>query len=214
MTDGLLRYGLHLGLEVAHQCRLLGGHADEVDQRVDVLYQYGRKVAHQAVWVVQPRAVAAAQYEALAAEEAALGVLAQVDGHGVASTPVVGVVQRLVADGQELALVVRGARRLGEPFHLRGPQQSLFALPHALHVALDVFIRLHGQAVVEVLVVADGGVAVPPSPLGVGRHAYEALQHALLQLGAAVGVLFNLLQAGGKVRPIQKCGNIHLSSFF
>ena len=54
--------------------------------------------------------MAAAQYQSFAGEEAAFRVLSQVDGYGILAAPVVRVLQRFAADGDELALVVGSAR--------------------------------------------------------------------------------------------------------
>ena len=53
--------GFYLWLEVLHQGGLLARHTDEVHQRVDVLYQNGREVAHQAVVGIQVGRMAASQ---------------------------------------------------------------------------------------------------------------------------------------------------------
>ena len=108
--DGFACDSLHFGLEVLHQCRLLARHTDVVDQRVEVFHQDGREVAHQAMVGIQVGCVTSAQYQSLSRKEAALGILLQIQCHGVGASAVVRVFQRLAADRQELALVVCSAR--------------------------------------------------------------------------------------------------------
>ena len=56
------------------------------------------------------RRVAASEYQCLAVEQAALGVVAQVDCHCVGAAVVVDVAEAFLTDGDELALVVGRSR--------------------------------------------------------------------------------------------------------
>ena len=96
LSRALGRNALPLELEVGEQRRLLLRHANEVGQRVDVLDEDGAEVAHERALDVVVGAVAASEYERAPVEESALGVVAQVEGHGVESTPIVYVVQSVV----------------------------------------------------------------------------------------------------------------------
>ena len=170
-ADGFPGDGLHLWLEVAHQGRLLAGHADMVDNGGNVLYEDGGEVAHQAVVGAQVGGMAAAQYQSFAGEETALRVLSQVDGHGVLPAPVVRVLQRFPADGYELALVVGGARRLGEPPDFRWPNQVLLSLAQAGHVGLHFLVGLYGESSAELVIRAQVGEVVYPAPFRACRQA-------------------------------------------
>ena len=57
-----------LHLKVGQQRRLLLGHSHEVDQRIDILYQYGGEVAHERAAEIVVGRVAASEYQALAVE--------------------------------------------------------------------------------------------------------------------------------------------------
>ena len=209
--DGFAGNGFHLRFEVLHQSRLLARHADEVDQRVEVFHQDGRQVAYQAVVRVQVGSVASAQNQSLAREEAAFGVLPQVEGYGVLTAAVVRVVQRFLADGQELALVVRRTRRLGKPAYLRRPQQVLLSGPQAGYVGLYLFISLYRQAVLEVFIGMYGTEVILPTPLRLGGFADETHQYTMLYLSSVSGILIYFLYAGIEIDIIEESRYIHLS---
>ena len=59
--DGFAGDGLHFGLEVLHQGRLLAGYADKVYQWVDIFYEDGGEVAYKTVVGVQVGSVAASK---------------------------------------------------------------------------------------------------------------------------------------------------------
>ena len=109
--------------------------------------------------------MATSQYQSLAGEEPAFGILPQIDGDGVFSTLIVGVVQRFLADGQELAFVVGRSRRLGEPPYLCGPEQVLFSGAQAFHVRFYFFVCLYGKPFSEILVCAYALIVIFLSPL-------------------------------------------------
>ena len=110
LVERLAGYAVALHLEVVEQRGLLLGHSHEVYQGVDVLYEDGAQVAHEAAGDVVVGRVAAAEDEPLAVEHSAFGVVAEVQGHRVAAALVVGVLQPFAAYGYELALVVGGTR--------------------------------------------------------------------------------------------------------
>ena len=51
--------------------------------------------------------------------------------------------QTVVANGYELALVVGGARGFGIPFHASFPQQVALAVAHTVDVALEFLVGVH-----------------------------------------------------------------------
>ena len=147
--------------------------------------------------------MAAAQYQPFAREEAAFGVLPQVDGHGILSAPVVRVLEGFPADGDEFALVVCRARRFGEPAYLRRPDQVLLSLAQAGYVGFHLLVRLYGEPPAEFIIRVQAGEVVFPAPFRAGRQADEALQHLFLQLSGADGILFDFFQTRGKISLIQ-----------
>ena len=96
--DGFAGDGLHFGLEVLHQGRLLAGYADKVYQWVDIFYEDGGG------------SVAASKDKPFTGKETTFGILSQIDGNGIPASLVMRVVQGLPADGQEFTLVVGGTR--------------------------------------------------------------------------------------------------------
>ena len=106
LAEGNFGDAVALFLEVGEQGNLLGRCAHQVDQRIDVLDEDGRQVAHERVWQVVVGRMTAAQYQGAAVKEAAVGVVAQVEGHCVSAAGIVGVAQSVGADRYELALVV------------------------------------------------------------------------------------------------------------
>ena len=209
--DGFSGNGFHFRLEVFHQCRLFARHTDVVDQRIEVFHQDGREVAHEAVVRVQVGSVASAQNQSLTREESAFGVLTQVEGYGILTAAVVRVVQRFLADGQELALVVRRTRRLGKPAYLRRPQQVLLSSPQAGYVGLYFFVSLYRQAVLEVFVSAYGTEVVLSAPFRSGCFADEAHQYTVLYFSGISGIQVYFLRAGTEIDVVEESRYIHLS---
>ena len=81
--------GADLGLPLVHEDDAARGYADQVDERVEVLKQYGREVAAMCAGVEGRRAMAAAKDESFSVEKAGAGVVAEVEGDGVESAGVV-----------------------------------------------------------------------------------------------------------------------------
>ena len=75
--------------------------------------------------------MAATEDERLAVEEAALGVVAQIESHHVGTTFIMDIVQPGARHRNELRFVVRRARRLGIPSDKPRPQHIGLAMAHA-----------------------------------------------------------------------------------
>ena len=73
----------------------------------------------------------------------------------------------------------------------------------------SLFVGLHGEAVLEVVVSADGGVAVALSPLRSGSCVRQPQQDLLLQVAGFSGVAGQLLAAAGEVCVVQKPRSVH-----
>ena len=160
-------YAVALGFEIGQQSGLFARHAQQVHNRVDVFYEYCAQVANQAVGQVVVWRVAAAEYERASVEYAAVGVVAQVERHGVAPAGVVHPLQPFAAYGYELALVVGCSRRFGIPPHTSGPQYVGFAAAHAVDVSFRLFVCVYGYGAGKVLIAFHVGVAVFLAPFGV-----------------------------------------------
>ena len=106
LADGLAGDAVALHLEVGEQGGFFLGHPEQVGQRVDVLDEDGAEVTHQTVAGLVVGSVAAAEDQRLTVKDTALGVVAQIDGHGVEAAGVMDVLQSFAAHRDELALVV------------------------------------------------------------------------------------------------------------
>ena len=191
LPDGTVGNRFELGVPLAHESNLLGGDSDEVDQRVDVLYEDSRQVTAVglAERILSP---AATQYESFAIEEAAFGILAQVEGHTVGSALVVAVAQGLGTHGYEFALVVGCSRRFGEMAYGGRPQDILLALHGAFDVGFQLFVSADGHTFDEILV---GGYFVEMigfPQLGISGFAEQPDERFLLYDVAIVGIAIYL----------------------
>ena len=93
---------LTLQFEVGEQGRLLLRHPHEVDQRVDVLDEDGREVAHERIAYIVVGCMAAAEDQSLAIEHPRLGIVPQVEDHGIAAAGIMDLMESLTTDGDEL----------------------------------------------------------------------------------------------------------------
>ena len=109
LSHGLLGYTVTLQLEIAQQGSGLARHPHHIGQGIDIFYQDGAQVSHQAVRQIVVGRMAASQYQALAVEEAALGMVAQIKSHGIETALIMYVAQSLISDGDKLAFVIGGA---------------------------------------------------------------------------------------------------------
>lgn len=141
-------------------------YAHEVDERVDVLDKDGAQIAHQRTREVVVGGVRTAEDEGTTVEEATLGVVVEVDGHGIGATSVVGVVESGCRNGNEFALVVGGAAGLGIPFHASGPEDVGFTVTHAVDIAFEVVVGGEGTVMHKLLVELDSVELVALSPFG------------------------------------------------
>ena len=157
LLDRDFAYFLDFLLPIAHQHdgRLRRLHQVCPERRVR--NHDGREVAIAAIGVRRAHFAAAAQGEGLPPESRGIGIQAVEHGNGVLSAPEVAFLQPAGADGNELALCVRRARRLGKPPHVFVPQQVVLAFHHPFDVGGDVLVMHHGQAVAELFRRQDGG---------------------------------------------------------
>ena len=90
------------------------------------------------------------------------------------------VLQTLLRDRYELALVVGRARRLGIPLHLSGPQHVTLAVAHAVDVALQLLVGVDRHVACEVVVRACVVEKVVTAIFGVGSALQQMSQHRCL----------------------------------
>ena len=88
--------------------------------------------------------MAASQYQGLAVEDTAMGIVAQIPCHGIPATGIMGIPKAVLADGDELALVVGGSAGFGIPSHLPRPKDIPFALAHTVDGQFQVLVGIHG----------------------------------------------------------------------
>ena len=96
--------------------------------------------------------MASTQDQTLAVEHPALGVIAQIEGHGVEAAGIMDVVQTVMRDRDKLALVVGRSRRLGIPSYLSRPQHVALAVAHAVYVALEVFVGVDRHVACKIVI--------------------------------------------------------------
>ena len=202
----------HLFFKVAQQGNLLFRHTDQVDQRIDVFNQDGRKVAHQAMLQVIVRCMASPKNQGSARKNTAFRILLQVKSHRITATSIVQVLQTILADRDELALVVRCSRRLGVPYHLSRPQHILFAMTHTVYISLDLFVSLDGNALLEILIILNILVLMFLSPLSTSRFGNQLLENFILNSFRLSSILGDRLLA-----ILEKCSYefcfIHIITF-
>ena len=194
----LAGYPLTLHLKISKQGCLLLGHTDEIHQRIDVLDEDGTEVTHQRILHVIVGRMAATQYQTLAVKHPRLGVVAQVECHRVAPACIVNLLQTLAAHGNELRLVVRRAARLGIPPDASRPQHILLTMTHAVYLALQFLIAVHGIQLHEILIALRRGKAMFTTVFRILRTGYQMLQHSPLQLLAAGLMLLQFSHARGE----------------
>ena len=144
--------GADLGLPLVHEDNAARGYADEVDERVEILEQYGGEVAAMCAGVEGRRAMAAAKDESLFVEKAGAGVVAEVEGDGVESAGVVCPAEDVWGDGDVFAACVGRAAALCEPSRGSGPEHVALAVDHASDVGLQILVGADGDRPSEGLV--------------------------------------------------------------
>ena len=181
LLNSLVGNAVALQFEIRQQCSFLLGHTHQVHQRVDVLNKYGTEVAHQRLPDIVIGCMAATQYQCLAIEDTALGIIAQIPCHGIPATGIVGILETVLADGDELALVVGGSTGFCIPAHLAGPKHICLALAHAVDEMLQILVGIDGRGVGKLLVCTYFCKVVLPAPLRCFRLLQQSAQYLHLQ---------------------------------
>ena len=192
----LTGYPLALHLEVGEQRRLLLRHTHQVHQRVDVLDEDRREVAHQRVPQIIVRRVAAAKYQAPAVEHPRLRIVTQVERHRVEAACIVDILQTLATDGDELRLVVGRTTRLRIPLHAPRPEHIRLSLAHPVDTLLQLLIRVYRHMAYEFIIALDGREGVLSTVFRVLRLLYQPLEHCPLQCLTLALVLIQVTLAG------------------
>ena len=152
LVQGFMGNAVALHLEIAEQSCLLLWHAHHVGKRIDILDEDGAQVAHQTARHIIVRRMATAKNQALAIENLALRVIAQIICHGIKSTFVMDVLQSILRNRNKLTLVVGGTRRFGKPLHLSRPKDILFTMSHTVDVALQFLVGVDRHILGKLLV--------------------------------------------------------------
>ena len=196
-------------LEVADErCGLLR-YPDEFGQRRDILDEDGTEVADERVGEVVVRLVAASENEASAVEDAALGIVVQIERDAILRTLIVNVLQALLRDGYELALVVGCSGALGIPLHQSGPQNVLLAMAHTVDVALERLVVVDGYVPHVVVVIVDMVEKVLHTELRILCPRDEKAQNVALHLLAVGRIGVKLAHAALEEHPCYT-GQTHL----
>ena len=163
--------GADLRLPLVHEDDAARGYADQIDEWIEVLEQYGGEVAAVSASVEGRGAVAAAEDESFLVEESRAGVVAQVEGDGVESAGVVCPAENVGGDGNVFAACVGRAAALCEPSRGAGPKHIALAVDHASDIGLQGFVSVDGDRAAESVVRIGGSreavEVVRVSPFGV-----------------------------------------------
>src|SRR5690606_7952128 len=89
--------------------------------------------------------------------------------------------------------VGRGTGRFGEPFDIRGPENILLTLDHAINVGLETIVILYGYALLIGFRCEYGIVIVFLSPLGSLSGRDKALEPFFLHLMRILHEKLNLM---------------------
>ena len=212
-VPGIFNNCLDLALPFVHQDNLFLRDPDHAAQSRDVLDQDRREVALVGPLVERREAVAPTEDQPFPREEAAVGPVAQVDGHRVVAAPVMAPVQDLVGDGQELALVAGGPAAFGVPLDGRGPKDVPLALDHPVDVGLQVVVGLYGDPLPVVGVRADALVVVCLAPKGALGLVEEHPQLFVLYLVRLVAETLDFFQPFPQDKGNRTCQYVHGRSF-
>ena len=140
----------------------------------------------------------AAKDQALAVEHPRLRIVPQIDGHRVATTRIVDLMQTLLTDGNELWLIIGGAWWLCIPFHATRPQHIGLTLPHTVDIAFQLLIRVHRHVTYKVFIALDGAEGVITTVFRILCRLQQVCEHSPLQRLTSVLVLLQLPLAGYK----------------
>ena len=91
------------------------------------------------------------------------------------------VVQTIIADWNELALVVCRAARLSIPLHSSWPKHIPFTMPHAVDVAFQFFVSIERRLLGEVLIAKVLVETVCPTPFRLCGFAKQTFEDTSLQ---------------------------------
>ena len=114
-------------------------------------------------------------------EETTLGVVLQIESHRVEASAVMDILQSCLTHGDELTLVVGGARRLGIPFHLSRPQHILFAMAHPVDATLQVLVVAYRYMLCPVVIALESRKEVLAPEFRIARLFHEIVPHGILQ---------------------------------
>ena len=133
-----------------------------------------------------------------AVEHLRLRIVSQIDGHGVATSCIMDLLQTLLTDRNKLRFIIGRARRLRIPLHTSWPEHIALSLTHTVDVALQFFVCVYWHMAHESVVILDFYEGVLTTELCVLSRLYKVLQHRPLQCLAPILVFLQLPLAGYK----------------
>ena len=137
--------------------------------------------------------MASSENQSPSIEELGVGVVAQVECHGIEAALVVDMLQPIVADGYEFRLVVGGSARLGKPFHASRPEDVSLSVAHPVYLFLQLLVGMYRTVLGKGIVVLYCGEGIFPSYLGVGSLFEQSCQHFALEYFTFGLVAFQLM---------------------
>ena len=133
----------------------------------------------------------------------------EIADNAVGATAIVNVFQSFATHGDELALVVGGARRLGIPAHHPWPQNVGFAFAHLLDVAFQLLVGANRHLRAKLFVGVNLVITMFCSPLCLFPLADEVAEYLELDVFCSSGIFLQLLLSFREIYLVQKTGRIH-----
>ena len=181
---------------VLEQSNALGGHTKQVSNRVDIVDERCREVAHaSARFEVQLIGKRAAQNQCLARKKSAIGVEIEVVRHHITRPLVVVPSQRLEGYGNVLVIAIASARRLRKVVASSWPQHIFLATHHAHNLRLQILVAVKWHSGGKLLIGAASREVIFSSKPSEGGLLYEYHQLLLLHTIGMVDVARMIFQA-------------------
>ena len=123
----------------------------------------------------------ASKDETLAVEHSRLGVVSQIDGHRVAPSGIVNLLQAFRTDGDELRLIIGGTTRFGIPLHTSRPEDIRLALSHTVDITLQFLVGIDGHLFHKIIIAVHRRKGVMTAVFSVFCCTDQVGQHPSLQ---------------------------------
>ena len=108
-AEGFLCDEVALLLKIFQKCYAFGGYTKQAHERRSVFVENSTQISHARSGGVVVGLVTTAKNEGFSREESAFGIVVQIECHRISTTGIMDLLESLLADGDKLALVVRGS---------------------------------------------------------------------------------------------------------